>query len=529
MRRLLVVSLVAVLALSCNRRVFEEVQNACNVTIQTTLDIPVNKAADILIVIDNSGSMQDKQDNLVANFLNQNPQQCPLTDLANIPTQFQNPARELYTGNGPLAQCGFIQLLAAFQSDFRVGVITSDVGLCDNRLPAEQAQFFCQANQTAPECQGTTGGGWGFRPQRGCLQPDGPPGTVDKVIAASDLKAGGAKADLAQRFKDTLTNIRTFGSPYERELDAAAIFLQQVPGVEANPSCKGDFDLFRRQDAALTVIFLSDENDCSHDLPGATIGDELKDEICGEFTQPQPGQTCDAGCKAFNSFISNNSPDKCYANVGTPQEDASPKLSPVTDYRTALLAADPNVKVAVIAGGLGAPGNVTAGGCVSGSDGNPKGGTCRPSGGLENFTASGQPCDPSAQGAQFPDGCCLGDPGTRYFDLANSTGKTKATDSVCNASFRASMLDIAALVAAADSIELAEPPANPNDVVVRLTKAGQNNPTVIQHLPDGADCNTTTGWRFENATRVDLCGAARPGPGDTLDVQAEGTPKNGCQ
>ena len=62
-----------------------------------------------------------------------------------------------------------------------------------------------------------------------------------------------------------------------------------------------------------------------------------------------------------------------------------------------------------------------------------------------------------------------------------------------------------------------------------IAMAGQSTPTVIQHLPDGADCATTDGWKLEGATRVDLCGGARPGPGDSIDVQAEGTPKNGCQ
>src|SRR3954469_8715935 len=121
--------------------------NVCVKTIAGGAIVPKQQAADILIVVDNSGSMTDKQANLVANFLNANPPgcfddgdasdcECPLQDLAHISDNFKNPKPELYTGNGPLAKCGFIQLVAAFDNDFRIGVITTDVGLCDNRIAA---------------------------------------------------------------------------------------------------------------------------------------------------------------------------------------------------------------------------------------------------------------------------------------------------------------------------------------------------------------------------------------------------------
>ncbi len=491
MRKPLALALVLVspLALSCNRRVFQEVQNSCDKTIVTNVPVPVNKAADILIVVDNSGSMAEEQANLVDNFLNQNAAECPLQDLKNIDPQFKNPVRDQYTGDGPLAKCGFIQLLAAFESDFRVGVITTDAGLCDNRLPDQQG-----------------GQAWGFRPQRGCLQPNGPPGTAEKIIAAADLTDGdSSNDDFAQRFKDTLDNIQIFGSPYERGLDAAAIFLQQEPGVSPNPDCVGDFESFRRPDASLVVMFLSDEDDCSHGL-GGDFADELDGEICG----------------AYSSFITPPlSPSNCYAQDDNGNEIASPDLAPISKYKDALVAADPNVKVAVIAGGLGEPGNVEPAGCQVGGDGAPTGG-CRNSGGLSNFTNVGDPCDPSAGTP-----CCTADPGSRYFDLATAIGK-KSTDSICNSSFRGTMLDIAAFIAAVDFVELAEPPANPDNVVVQLTKAGTNETTNIPHLPDGADCATDTGWQLEGDTRVVLCGGARPGPGDDINVAAAGTTLTGC-
>jgi len=455
MRNLVVALSVAVVlpfSLSCNRRVFKEVQNSCDKTIVTNVPVPTNKAADILIVVDNSGSMSEEQANLVENFLNQDPSQCPLQNLKAIPDEFKNPVRDLYTGSGPLAKCGFIQLLAAFESDFRVGVITTDVGLCDNRLGSGDG---------APA-------DWGFRPQRGCLQPNGPPGTAQKILSAADLKDDDpSNDDFAQRFADTLDNIRTFGSPYERGLDAAAIFLKQEPGVEPNPDCAGDFESFRRDDAALVVMFLTDEEDCSHGLGDGnqTFGNEISSEVCGLYAQDDQVDPLTAEEASFNAFLFDNRPSNCYDQDQAHNEIPSPNLSDVSGYRDALLAADPNVKVAVIAGGLGDPGNVEASGCQVADNGAPEGG-CNDSGGLSNFTGGTQanpdPCNPDF-GPLAP--CCSADPGSRYFDLATQIGK-KSTDSICNSSFRSSMLDIAALIAAVDFVELAEPPQNPDAVFV---------------------------------------------------------------
>ena len=488
-KSLLLTTLVMSLPLvaSCNRRVFEAVQTSCDVTIGDTIEVPTEKAADILIVIDNSGSMAEEQDELAQNFLNQVASECPLQDLAAIPAEFKNPARELYTENGVLAKCGFIQLLAAFENDFRVGVITTDVGLCDNRIPAAQG-----------------GLDWGFRPQRGCLQPDGPPDSgARKLIAAADLIDDNAQNDdFAQRFQDTLSNIQTFGSPFERGLDAMSIFLD--PTASRGPGCEGDFDSFRRADAALVVIFLTDEEDCSHGLGPGTFTDELEGEVCDEF----------------EAIVSPpNNPANCYANVA--------ELPPPSLYIDALLAADPNAKVAVIAGGLGEPGNVQPAGCTVGAGGAPDG-NCFASGGLSNFTGTNQQCGPgSFEDARGGLDCCLADPGSRYYEFADELGK-KTTDSICNASFRSTMLDIAAFIAAVDFVELPEPPASPKAIVVTITRAGTGIQETIPPLLDDQDCVTETGWRLENGTRVILCGQARPGPGDTIDVQAKGSPNQTC-
>ena len=505
MKRLSVLGVFALVASGllvsgCNRRVFEKVENTCLKTVATDVPVPTEKAADILIVVDNSGSMAEEQQNLVENFLNQDPSECPLQDLANIPAEYKNPVRSLYTDGGTLSQCGFIQLLAAFENDFRVGVITTDVGLCDNRIPDAQG-----------------GDAWGFRPQRGCLQPDSAPGgSARKLMSAADLIDGdNGNDDFAQRFRSTLENIQTFGTPFERGLDAVDRFLH-APADERAPGCENDLGTFRRDDAALVVIFLTDEEDCSHGLGGQleVFGNENDSEVCGEFEE---------------HFL-NVQPAKCYAN---PEE-----LSPVDLYVDSMLAADANVKVAVIAGGVGEAGSIEPSGCRVGGDGTPVGGDtngdgsndiCYESGGLSNFTGSGQnaPCGPDTAAARGGLDCCVADAGSRYYQLAEAIGNA-ATDSICNESFRSTMLDIAAFIAAVDQVALAEPPANPSAVIVEITRAGSDEQEKVDALPAGSDCASSNGFMLVDERFIQLCGDARPGPGDTISVRAAGASSESC-
>jgi hypothetical protein len=373
--------------------------NAC-------IPVPLTEnTADILIVVDNSGSMQEEQAALVAAMFNADPLQCPIQDLANVPEEFQHPDRALTEGNGALARCGLIQLLVALGNDFHIGVITTDVGICDNRIPSAQG-----------------GEDWGFRPQRGCLQPDGAPGeTSFKVIAAAQLADDNAtNDDFGDRFADTIANIQTFGSPFERGLDAAATFLDR--DAERAPGCADDLERFRRDDAKLMMLIITDEDDCSHSFDGAVerFGDELDGEVCGEFAE---------------HFIT-ISPARCY-------EDES-LLTPVQTYVDRLRALSPDMHVALLDGSAGTAGETLAAGCIVDVNGSAATG-CFASGGLSNFTQPGQPCadDTAAQRGGLP--CCIADAGSRYHlftTLMNREGATTRTDSIC-ATFAAPLVDLA--------------------------------------------------------------------------------------
>jgi hypothetical protein len=586
MRRVIALALIgaATLAIAgCNRRVFERVKPTCDQTIASDVDIPAEKASDILIVVDNSGSMQEEQTRLGEAFINDSPN-CPINkndlkdfarcDEADPPAvcAFANPALELLNAPGPegLADCGFIQVLAAFENDFRIGVITTDVGVCDNRFPSGQSEPLlcdplppctgtppscagglvcnartescerpactdpadctgglvcnagrCERSQLPPECTNPDpGNGWGFRPQRGCLQPDGPPGlpgTTLKVISRQDLlDADDTNDDIGDRFSNTLKNIRVFGSPVERGLDAATMFLD--PATDRDASCAGDLDSFLRKDAKLIVIFLTDEEDCSRapDVAacpdGQTCGgcdSETGCEIfgCAAGAECTPGftefrgETCGLYPEHFTDVI--GSASRCY--------ELEASLTPVSHYVEALkaLKTDPNdVSVAVIAGGLpNAAGEVGAAGCAFDS------GTGQPIGGCIEKRGASNTC-------RADENCCFADPGGRYYDLA--TGLNGLKDTICVDSFNQTMIKIAVFIGDVDFLKLAERPADPALVFVEKAPASSQDFALVGRL-GGTTCGSGNGWVLEeDGVTVRFCGDARPGPGERVRVRAKG-------
>jgi hypothetical protein len=580
--RLVVLSACAlsvVATASCNRRVFELVEPTCDATIASDVDIPTEKAADILIVVDNSGSMAEEQANLKENFINARVDgsgvpECPIdpqrlaefatcdTDAPSDLCEFANPsAEDLSPGDpqagvapGRLSRCGFIQVLAAFENDFRVGVITTDVGICDNRSSGAQGGGFCENNGELDECSvvddsgAPLGGGWGYRPQRGCLQPNGPPGTRLKVIARSDLTDDAAdNDDIGDRFGATLDNIRTFGTAFERGLDAMQLFLD--PATERDPSCDGDLQDFLRPEAKLVVIFLTDEEDCSR-LPDDN--DQFVDNE-GDAISEFSGESCDEFVDHFN-----NKAAFCYAN--------EERLTPVERYAEFLKtvkARSSDISIATIAGAVtDADGKTVADGCFT-RGGEPDR-ACYQSGGKSNSIAAGQDCSDSppqektcrknqtvrcTDDSQCADGdvcvsvfdergcvddngsvtcekpCCVADAGDRYFALADQFPDNSVKDSICFGSFRQTMIKIAVEIGDVESVQLAEPPADPALVFVEKAPADSNEYAIVPRA-EGTECAEQDGWILDVANpddiRVRFCGRARPGPGERVRVRAKG-------
>ncbi len=471
------------LSTSCNEHVFEVIDPCVNATDVTNLELDPLSKADILIVVDNSGSMCEEQDNLIANFYNP---ACPI-DVNNVQEEYKNPSESLIQSE--LQQCGFIQILAAYENEFRVGVITTDIGQCDNRFNLAASSG----------CGGQTFNDWGRRPQRGCLQA--PPDATKKFIENGD-------ADIAETFRDTLLNIRTYGSSFERGLDAVEVFLSE--NSSRAPGCEDDLDDFIREEAALVVIFLTDEDDCSHQVSGQ-FPDETAGESC-ENAGETPPQVQDPPIQY----------DWCY--------NRRDELTPVSRYSNFLKnykgpGRESSVRVAVIAGALFEDdGDDYPAGCRVANDGSAAG-MCKDPWGQSNILSGPSRCNPD--NLDPGEVCCEADPGTRYFQLADSLGDNLGyTDSICQVSFQDTMRQIASFAAQIDSVELNSPPQNTAQIAVGIIRAGDTAETRIDRIPDGAATDGEDGWQFDPPQTIRFYGDALPQPGDEVKVfvgvQSEG-------
>jgi hypothetical protein len=477
---------------ACNKHVFEIVPRDCTAELQKKQQLDIEVPADILIVIDNSGSMCEEQANLVENFFDPN---CPI-DVNDVQRQYQNPDDETLAQLA--SQCGFVQLLAAYDNDWRIGVITTDVGQCDNRYGlADLGGFSCSGDPVA---------NWGRRPQRGCLQPTHALGnpTVPRVLKRGD-------ANVAEKFTDILANIQTFGSAFERGLDAVEVFLS--PDSDRAPGCENDLDTFLRDDAKLVVIFVTDEDDCSH-----------ADGAPGLLLDENEGDSCENEKDQFPQFKNPpRNPNDCYT-----ERD---KLAPVSRYAEFLRKVKGDVSkvsVAVIAGATKDGGDLKFEGCSADPQtGQPVGG-CYESWGSSNDVRApleagqrGGKCHPDTLALDgITEPCCEADPGTRYFQLAQQFGGESLLDSICFDSFRGTMLRIAQFIAAIDRVTLTERPASPAAILVQILRAGETERESIERIPDNAETAGRSGWKYDGDKTVVFFGDALPRPGDEIFIAA---------
>jgi hypothetical protein len=319
---------------------------------------------DILVVVDNSGSMLEEQEQLARAMFKE---ECPIQGLTAVPEALQNPDGELLEELEQL--CGFAQILAAYERDFRVGVITTDANACDN--------FF-------PEGQG--GEAWGHRAQRGCLHPV--PSTGQKVITRDDF-------DIAAKFIEMIGGIGNYGSPFERGLDAADLFLR---GETFTPECEGDLGLLRRANADLLIVFVTDEDDCSHDDGAQGYDNETLDQ-----------------CGRGESLVTEHNPQACYDRIDD--------LVPVATYAERFRAHAGEGALRVLTVGGAVPTNAedddaphAASGCVVNSEGAIDG-TCFENGGISQFNGPNQPCGEDTIDDRGGLACCTAEAATRYEDL----------------------------------------------------------------------------------------------------------------
>lgn len=513
--RTMVVGWLALSAgIGCNDHIFQVVAPIRTRTVVTAKQIDIDRAADILFVIDNSGSMAEEQENLARNISSSgvSGSGCETAQFAALKDFFERDGRDLPEEEWPAEMqvihrhCGFIERLQLHDNRFHLGVITTDLNDCDCFSNVEHlADCGCDP-AVQPACLRAES--W---PQRGCLQT----GPEEPELAVLTWET----PDLASRFASIVRNLGTRGSPYEQGLEAARHFL--TPGHSVPPrdacgltrDCAGDRDAFLRETEVnavgdevptkLVVIFLTDEEDCSHD--GSLNEAETPPALC--YQQPS-------------------------------------KLRPVADYIEFLRQAKPRpdlVSAAVIGGFTDQDGLAPTGCSLT-----PSGPTssCSPSGG-NSFMAQYEhcahsrhvdatdTCEPNCvchpaftedtegpcQGVSFEaTNCCEADPPTRYSQLVSGI-QSHLTDTICSADYSDTLINIADLVNQTSWVRLAEPPPVGAIIVVKIRGPRWGEAWVA--VPGASD--DSDGWMLrEDGTTIDFSGAWIPRAGDEVEVMFEG-------
>jgi hypothetical protein len=261
-------------------------------------DIPVNlnRNVDILFVIDDSGSMADKQQNLRDNFPN------------------------------------FINVLNTIQGglpDVHIGVVSSDMG-------------------AKGQDDASPGAGVGTVGQGGCAntgkdgrlllgQATGVTGTFLSDIKLTDgSRQQNYTGDLAATF-GAMATIGATGCGFEQHLHA----MQRA--LENNPANAG----FIRQDAFLAVIFLADEDDCSmsHSTLLGPDGGPLGPQQ--SFRCTRFGVKCDVGGASDAAMNQVGVKDQCHP------DDASQHVQRVGKYVDFLKGLKDDDSKVIVAGILG--------------------------------------------------------------------------------------------------------------------------------------------------------------------------------
>jgi hypothetical protein len=530
------------------------VPTACR-TVTVPKKIDVNRAADILFVIDNSGSMAEEQENLAANASSY--AQGGACDLAINP----NAVSELktYISTGPARgvpaeswissgiamaaemkarydDCGFIERLQLFDNDFQIGIITTDRRDMEG-LDRGGGNFSCLNPQGFPN-------GRSALPQRGCLMPV--PGSASKIIRPTS----GNTAQISQQFRDAVRNVGVCSSGLEEGLQNIKEFLTPDAG-RAQASCGADFQQFLRgpdcQRGPDGGVCLTDNN--GQPIPGAErklvviiLSDE---EDCSSTNDPAGGpQTSNLASSSL-----------CY----TAQQFLKPTSEFVGFLRTRKTNPDLVALAAIVGGskddnGVFSPGNCRCNGDSANAP--PLLQCAEVNGNSINVARCGAPqanqfCG-SLPSGNLPDGgaltlpCCTADTGSRYVNVA-SLMPNFILDSICSQTYKSTMIDIADLINQNDVVPLGERPQDIRQLLVEVKKGeGAEYVTIRPWTGDRDDprftaCNGCTGNAGEcddgfaltnNCTQVKFLGADVPPQGAEIRVSylgpaAPGAPR--CQ
>jgi len=266
---------------------------------QTVVELPAtqNRDVDLLFMIDNSGSMADKQANLVASF-----------------PSFIN---ALQQGGAGLP-------------NLHLGVISSDMGTSARGNP----------NPAPPV--GTVGnGGCAGIGDGGKLTVNGAPVTgsfLSDIGLPDGTRARNYTGTLAAVFGQ-MAQLGATGCGFEQPLHAIRAAL------DSNPANAG----FLRPEAVLAVVMLTDEDDCSAADPALFGADETTLGPLQSFRCTRFGVTCATGGASPDEMNIAGPKAQCAASV------SSTLLDGVSDYRDFLVGLKPDPKQVIVSAFMGTP------------------------------------------------------------------------------------------------------------------------------------------------------------------------------
>jgi hypothetical protein len=229
--------LVASTLVGCVDREVSKVEVDSDRVYTNTVSLDLGRKLDLLFVIDNSGSMAGEQASLAAEF-----------------PRFME----------------ILQRVEGGAPDLHIGVVTSDVGA------AGRTDF-------GPQCAGQGDDGKLQRGQAGCAAVAG-----DYIVdAPASDRPGGRRTNYTGTLGDAfacMADLGTGGCGFEMHLEA----MRRALDPARNPG-------FLRPEAALGVIIVADEDDCSTELPDMFAADNVVIGARTSFRCFEQGITCDQG------------------------------------------------------------------------------------------------------------------------------------------------------------------------------------------------------------------------------------------
>lgn len=423
------------LAASCQSYPFAFQSNQRVATRRYEVEVQTEGRTDVLFVIDNSGSMAEEQEKLKDNI------------------------------------GVFIDVLTRSVNDYQVGILSTDIF----RRPSPQCDPCCDLDlddDGIPD--------WSTCDAGRLVAADGRRRLFRRPEGETREETEALTEQLIQDFNDTVTSLGTTGNATEAAFEAVRLALDPEGDVGTRALNFG----FLRPDADLTLIFLTDEDDCSAPM---------------EWYE-EPGRD----------------DSDCYV------DDGLSSVSEFIDFLVERKGALRRVRAAAIVGAAPNPDSDTglsANGCVTADDGAASS-ACgcwsarflpdRRPGEVGEFYCNLLSSDPYNQTAQRQplndanQGGCIALPGSRYVNFISELGSRREAqglqpgvdlDSICRADYAETLERIALSVVLSNCFRLKEPPASLEGVQFLRNR---------DPLPRVEPGSTAPGWSYSEAT-AELC------------------------